>query len=220
MFKMAMGGTMSQAIRVLLVCPTGLLRESIVDCLDDAVHDITCVDSLRELVPRAEVGFDVGLYVAPESRGVLAGQDADLLEGVGARNWLVLSDQRDNPIYTRLMRDQMPACAVSLEVSRDELPHLVVLATRSRRFCIRGQCDSCPSYTVQGTVGATLDERQWQLMRYLSEGLSNKQIARIEHCTESNVKVRIRGLLDRLHAANRTQAAVMAARAGLSYDRH
>ncbi|MGV2495646.1 helix-turn-helix transcriptional regulator [Pelagerythrobacter aerophilus] len=165
------------------------------------------------------MGFDVGLYVAPETRGVLAAQDADLLKGVGAHNWLVLSDQRDNPIYTRLMRDQMPACAVPLEVSRRELPHLVVLATRSRRFCIRAHCDACPSSPVQSTVGATLNDQQWQLMRYLSEGLSNKEIARIERCTESNVKVRVRGLLDRIHVTNRTQAAVMAARAGLSYDR-
>lgn len=210
---------MSQAVRVLLVCPTGLLRETIVDGLEEAVGEVQCVDSLRELVPETNVGFDVGLYVAPETRGVLAAQDADLLQRVGANNWLVLSDQRDNPIFTRLMRDQLPVCAVPLDVSRHELPHLVVLATRSRRFCIRSHCDACPSSRVQSTVGTALNDQQWQLMRYLSEGLSNKEIARIEHCTEGNVKVRVRGLLDRIHAANRTQAAVMAARAGLSYDR-
>lgn len=215
---MAMGVNMSRAARVLLVCPTGLLRETILEGLGESAHEVRCVDSLRELVAGADAGFDVGLYVAPEVRGVLAEQDADLLEGVGAQNWLVLSDRRDNPIYTRLMRDNLPVCAVPLEVSRHELPHLIVLATRNRRLCIRAQCDACPSSAVR-RIDASLDDRQWQLMRYLSEGLSNKEIARIEHCTEGNVKVRVRGLLDRLHANNRTQAAVMAARAGLSYSR-
>lgn len=211
---------MSQVVTVLLVCPAGLLRESICDCLDGTAYFVTPVESLREIAGRTGLHFDVGLYVSPETRAVTAAHDAGLIERVDVTNWLVLSDRRDNPVYARLMHDHMPACAVPLEVSRQELPHLVILATRSRRLCIQAQCDACPSSTVHGIVGANLDERQWQLMRYLSEGLSNKEIARIEDCTEGNVKVRIRTLLDRLHASNRTQAAVMAARAGLRYEHH
>ena len=51
------------------------------------------------------------------------------------------------------------------------------------------------------------------LLRYLSDGLSNKEIARAKDCTEGTVKVHIRQLVLKLGVANRTQAVV---RAGLS----
>lgn len=54
------------------------------------------------------------------------------------------------------------------------------------------------------------------LLRYLSDGLSNKEIARAKDCTEGTVKVHIRQLMLKLGVANRTQAAVLAVRAGLS----
>lgn len=156
------------------------------------------------------MSFDLGVYVAPESRVFLAKQDADLLQHAGAANWLVLSDQHGDPIYAQLMRDHMPVSAAPLDVSRSVLPHLVALAARGKRICLRTRSDTCPTLAPTTVIGSTLDEPQWQLMRYLSEGLSNKEIARIEGCTESNIKARVRGLLGRLRASNRTQAAVLA----------
>ena len=53
-------------------------------------------------------------------------------------------------------------------------------------------------------------EREDQVLRRLASGLSNKTLARELQITESTVKVHVKGLLRKIQAANRTQAAIWA----------
>ena len=53
-----------------------------------------------------------------------------------------------------------------------------------------------------------LSEREAQILRCLVEGSSNKLIARELEITEATVKVHIKGLLRKIGASNRTQAAI------------
>jgi DNA-binding NarL/FixJ family response regulator len=64
-----------------------------------------------------------------------------------------------------------------------------------------------------------LTEDQVRLMQFLSEGYSNKEIALLEQTAENTVKMRVRALLAKLDVSNRTQAAVIAARAGMRFIR-
>jgi DNA-binding NarL/FixJ family response regulator/predicted ATPase/DNA-binding winged helix-turn-helix (wHTH) protein len=59
---------------------------------------------------------------------------------------------------------------------------------------------------------ATLTARERDLMRCLARGLSNRQIANELGLTHGTVKVYISALLDKLGVADRTQAALLAAR--------
>jgi DNA-binding NarL/FixJ family response regulator len=56
----------------------------------------------------------------------------------------------------------------------------------------------------------TLSERECQILQCLMAGASNKVIARELNIAETTVKVHLKGLLRKLRAANRTQAAIWA----------
>jgi two-component system nitrate/nitrite response regulator NarL len=56
-----------------------------------------------------------------------------------------------------------------------------------------------------------LSEREAQILRCLTQGASNKLIARELGVAEATVKVHIKAILRKVKAANRTQAAMWAA---------
>jgi two-component system, NarL family, nitrate/nitrite response regulator NarL len=55
-----------------------------------------------------------------------------------------------------------------------------------------------------------LTSRETQILRCLTRGASNKIIARELGCSEATVKVHVKGILRKVKAANRTQAAMWA----------
>src|SRR3546814_319715 len=68
---------------------------------------------------------------------------------------------------------------------------------------------------IKTRTGATLTNRQRDILRCLAEGQSNKDIARRLGTSEATVKVQVRSLLRRIGVENRTQAAIWAIDAGL-----
>jgi two-component system nitrate/nitrite response regulator NarL len=67
-------------------------------------------------------------------------------------------------------------------------------------------------------VPVTLSERESQILACLVSAFSNKAIARALHISEETVKVHIKNLLRKVHASNRTQAAVWALTKGMVSD--
>jgi two-component system, NarL family, response regulator LiaR len=61
----------------------------------------------------------------------------------------------------------------------------------------------------------TLTEREMEVLRYLVQGCSNKEIALNLHITEKTVKAHVGSILNKFGATSRTQAVVIAVRAGL-----
>ena len=57
---------------------------------------------------------------------------------------------------------------------------------------------------------AQLSKRERQILASLAVGRSNKQIAEENSLTEATIKVHLRNILRKIHATNRTQAAVWA----------
>lgn len=55
-----------------------------------------------------------------------------------------------------------------------------------------------------------LSQREGQVLRCLVDGASNKEIARELEITETTVKAHVKGLLRKIRASNRTQAAIWA----------
>lgn len=59
-----------------------------------------------------------------------------------------------------------------------------------------------------------LTQRETQTLRYVAEGYSNKQIARVFYISEQTVKNHVSSVQRKLGASNRTHAVVLAARQG------
>jgi two-component system nitrate/nitrite response regulator NarL len=60
------------------------------------------------------------------------------------------------------------------------------------------------------TEAAALTQREREVLDYLKDGLSNKEIARALALQEVTIKLHIRGICRKLGAKNRTQAALRA----------
>jgi ATP/maltotriose-dependent transcriptional regulator MalT len=73
--------------------------------------------------------------------------------------------------------------------------------------------DSCGlgARRAESPSGEDLTRREREVLQLLSQGLSNRQIARTLWIAESTVKVHVRHILEKLDVQSRTEAAVMAA---------
>jgi RNA polymerase sigma factor (sigma-70 family) len=63
---------------------------------------------------------------------------------------------------------------------------------------------------------ASLSPREREVLRLIARGLTNKEIAQQIHYSLGTVKNVVRRIIDKLGVSDRTQAAVLAARAGLT----
>lgn len=62
---------------------------------------------------------------------------------------------------------------------------------------------------------STLSNREREILSFVARGASNKEIAGTLFISENTVKTHLRSILDKLHLANRSQAAAYAVRQGL-----
>jgi len=67
---------------------------------------------------------------------------------------------------------------------------------------------------VTDAQNASLTRREAQTLRYMAEGYSNKQIARVLYVSEQTVKNHVSSVQHKLGAHNRTHAVVLALRTG------
>ena len=73
-----------------------------------------------------------------------------------------------------------------------------------------------PSETKTEDEPDELTERETEILKYVSRGLMNKEIAETLSISENTVKIHLRNILEKLHLKNRIQAAVYAVRQGLT----
>lgn len=71
------------------------------------------------------------------------------------------------------------------------------------------------SKSEEGVVDE-LTDRETMILRYVAEGLLNKEIADELGISENTVKIHLRNILEKLHLRNRIQAAVYAVRQGIT----
>jgi DNA-binding NarL/FixJ family response regulator len=68
---------------------------------------------------------------------------------------------------------------------------------------------------------ANLSPREDEVLRLISQGATNKEIADSLFISENTVKTHLRNIMDKLHLANRSQAAAYAVKKGLApYNTH
>ncbi|SEJ87086.1 DNA-binding response regulator, NarL/FixJ family, contains REC and HTH domains [Sphingomonas sp. OV641] len=216
---------MQDALRAVLLCTNNIWREAIVAALR--------IQNIEVLPARAAPGGHgfaatnddgpAGADRIPDVALIAADHDpADLAQGMAAlpiANWVVIGGQAQQPLVAQLQAAGRSVSLASPALDGRQLAHVAALAALGQPICTTPDL-LCPApHDGDMLDQAGLDEEQWQLMRCLSEGLSNKEIARLHQTSEGAVKARIRVLLSRLGVTNRTQAAVIGARAGLRMER-
>lgn len=89
-----------------------------------------------------------------------------------------------------------------------------VFPTNLASLLVNGKVEARP-HTINDAGMAGLSEREIQILQCLLNGYPNKVIAHHLDITESTVKVHLKGILRKIRATNRTQAAIWALNRGL-----
>lgn len=150
--------------------------------------------------------------------------DIDLPEGSGLEVLNVIRTKKVSVpvVILSAMEDQaMIAQAMSLG-ARGYIPKTAsgdVMVNSLRLVLSGGIClPSGYSDVTRGEAGANLPNlthRQLEVLRFMAQGNSNKEIARELGISENTVRVHISAIIGALDATNRTEAAYSAMRLGL-----
>ncbi|MDO8690589.1 MAG: response regulator transcription factor [Dehalococcoidia bacterium] len=140
----------------------------------------------------------------PEARIVIltvSEEDEDLFEAIkaGAQGYL--------------LKNLRPAALFELiqGVSRGEAPISPSLASKILKEFLQVTQKAAPP----GLTEVNLTDREKQILQYVAQGSSNKEIATDLFITEGTVKNHLHNILEKLHLHNRAQAAAYALREGL-----
>ena len=106
------------------------------------------------------------------------------------------------------------------DVSLEELPTAIRQVHGGKRLLspdlmdrVLAQFQSLAQEKAAEDLGVSLEDRQ--LLAYIADGLTNREIAQQLHYSEATVKKKVQELLEKLGVSNRTQAVAMAIRQGL-----
>ncbi len=212
-------------LRILLVDDHILFREGIaslvasrpdMEVIGQAVDGLEAIQKAKELKPDL-ILMDIrmpncdGLEATrrikkewPEARIVIltvSEEDEDLFEAIkaGAQGYL--------------LKNLRPAALFELiqGVSQGEAPISPSLAAKILREFLQATQKASPP----GLNEVNLTDREKQILQYVAQGSSNKDIATDLCITEGTVKNHLHNILEKLHLHNRAQAAAYALREGL-----
>lgn len=206
-------GPMSGPLRVLVVAADPLARAGLSSML--------------------EAGDECLVVGRLEPREWLA--DQDVFEAEACVLDLGWSEEDDDPVIDSLLDSSV----LPVVVLSDHVPEPSLAATASRgwlrrdsdaaqitgalRAAVQGLVVLDPTLTDERTLPASmtgdlaeeLTAREREVLTLVAEGISNREIAQRLGITENTVKYHVNGVLRKLDAESRTEAAVRGARLGL-----
>ncbi len=205
-------------VRVVVVDDQQLIRESIAALLDLQVG-ITVVGTAGDGVQAIEVVKETSPDVVlmdvrmPRMDGVTAAAELRL---IAPASKILMLTTFDDEAYVRgavqggaagyLLKDR-PADEIAAAI---RTAHLGVA-----QFDPSAVARLMGSPAAAGSLDLTLSERELQVLRLLSGGATNREIARSLHLSEGTVKNHVSRILERLGVRHRTEAAVYARERGI-----
>jgi NarL family two-component system response regulator LiaR len=213
---------MGGAIRVLTADDHDLVRRGLhalfeitsgIELVGEAVDGLDAIEKARQLEP------DVILLdlVMPRMGGIEAIQGIRS-ENPDARILVLTSFAEDDQVFSAvksgalgyLLKDSSPEDLLDAirEVHRGE-PSLQPNIARKLLREISRPAD-------RALIEEPLTDREVEVLRLVARGLSNQEIADELVISEGTVRFHVSNILDKLHLANRTQAALYALREGFA----
>jgi len=209
-------------IRVLLVDDHSLFRSGIAFVLgeDDnyivvgeAKDGLEAIEMARELLPDVVV-MDLRM---PHCSGVEACQTIRReLPHINILD-LTVSDEEDD-LFTAikagakgyLLKDVEPK---ELAQAIDHIARGGVIVSPPMATTLLAEFETREVCKPEATSG--LSQREVEILQEVTKGASNKEIAGALFISENTVKTHLRNIMDKLHLANRSQAAAYAIKAGI-----
>lgn len=205
-------------ISVLIIDDHPIVREGLVAVLDEQpeLRVVGAVASVEEALPlcpalRPEIILlDLEL---PGRSGVEAIPEL-LAAAQGVQILIFSAYDSDERIFGALKAGAMGYLLKGVSV--DEIARAIHAVTAGGSYL-----ESRVAARVVGRVGGIspgrtlLSDREKEVLRHVTEGLSNKQIAFALHITERTVKFHLTSIFNKMGADNRAQAAALAVQEGL-----
>jgi DNA-binding NarL/FixJ family response regulator len=218
------GGHFGSARRHLAIVDQSRLR---CDCLKLAlsmqprrwrVTDLATASEVRQLMQRGEE-FDV-ILIGGSICAQIDLQDISLLAGAAPLTPILVAADCDDPeralaILRTGARGFLPT-SYSLKVLLGALDRLRA-GGNYVPLALTEAVSIAPAVKAEGPPWRELTRRQRDVLGLISEGKSNKLIADALTMSESTVKAHVKQIIRRLNVANRTQAALLASRAGAGH---
>ncbi len=209
---------MADAIRVLIVDDHAVVRQGLraflqtqddIDIAGEAADGEEAVRRVRELVP------DVVLMdlVMPKLDGIAAIREIRSLSP-STKVIVLTSFADDEKVFAAvkagaagyLLKDVRPqelGEAIRVVNRGEALLHPTVAAKLMQKVAESGRREASPD---------SLTDREMDVLRLIARGMSNKEIALELGVAEKTVKTHVSNILQKLHLADRTQAALYAVR--------
>jgi two-component system nitrate/nitrite response regulator NarL len=218
----------TQGLRILLLEPNRLWREGLSRVLEDAGYTVAAAaGSLsEELAATAadQAAPDVVVVDAAAIDDDAAEEFATARERFPDTRIVVFTDP-DNPgdalscfmagadgcLMKNISSKAMAGCLDLVAVGERVFPASLIGALLKDPG-MGGSPSPIPEVyrNLADPATAQLSRRERQILASLAVGRSNKQIAEENNLTEATIKVHLRNILRKIHATNRTQAAVWA----------
>lgn len=205
---------------VLLVDDHAIWRGGVISMLDDTEFEVVgeaasgreAVEKARELQPQL-ILLDIRMA---------GGDGLDALQSLKADNSIaavVMLTTYDNPTYMARAVAGGAAGYLLKGVTRDEMLEALRAVAGGETLLKREDLTRALRGIEPGTgeedLIHPLSTREIEVLRLLSGGLSNREIAPLLFISESTVKTHVEHIIGKLGVSDRVQAAVWAARHGL-----
>ena len=198
---------MTDAVSIYLIDPNVLFRQGLGQLLGGSGFEIMAQADRIDVLP-ADLEMPRLIIADPMGPAGLHAMEA-LHRRAPHSSIVVLTDRVDATLLSQYLNAGADACLLKDMTAPALVQSLKLVLLGERVF------PSTLPMMLRGTQGVNqhrhgLSQREMQILRFLLKGSSNKAIANALSITEATVKVHLKGILRKIGAANRTQAAIWA----------
>jgi two-component system nitrate/nitrite response regulator NarL len=216
-----------QNVNILLIDENKLFREGLKKLLDGSAYIIQeQTETVAQALEILKKGLRPKIILIEFDSQTQDFSDLEKIHGLYPEVKIVVLAATTHNIHNLAQCFEAGADAYLLKtISPDALKQSLTLVllgekvfpTRLAALLVSGQGEGFRSLQASADL-ENLSDRELQILRCLLSGHPNKVIAKKLNITEATVKVHLKGVLKKINAANRTQAAIWALNNGLSNE--